>query len=594
MPSISNAETLLTLDVGSVNTRASLFDVVDGSFRMLASSRVPSTARYPLLDFSEGIRVAIEHIQKVTGRSLLDETEALITPSSGFGTGIDLCVATLSAGPLLRGVLVGLMPGVSVSSLKRLASSMIMEVEAVIHLNDRRQDHERIQLIVDNKPDVILVAGGTDGGASGPLLELIDLIGMAVERMPQEERPVLVFCGNRHLGATIVEKLVERTQVIIAPNVRPGVEKEDLTSTRIRLMDVIAATRYRQVNGYDELKQWTSAHMLPGPDAFGRVIRYMSAVSDSGKGVLGVDLGASQVTMAAGFSSEFNLHVRGDLGMGEPLHQLLEYTEMDRILRWLPVHIDPQEMHNYMLNKSMYPATVPVDRNELYMDLALAREILHEILMKASRDWPDGIQVLRHGVLSPKDTILISGASLTRVPDPGLAVLTLLDGLQPTGVTSLVMDPYSLAPSLGVMSEVLPVGTVQVLESSSFPVLATVAAPLPGSSSTNSSLHLRLDAVDGGHILETTVKNRELRFIPFSSGMEGNLVLRPDRGLDLGFGGPGKAGIVPVRGGIAGIVIDLRGRPLSMPGSTTASEELNRKWLSLAGVGLDPGTSLAT
>ncbi len=174
MPSISNAETLLALDVGSVNTRANLFDVVDGSFRMLASSRVPSTARYPLLDFSEGIRVAIEHIQKVTGRTLLDETETLITPSSGFGTGVDLCVATLSAGPLLRGV-----PGRADAwrfgiNLKRLASSMIMEVAAVIHLNDRRRDHERIQLIVDNKPDVILVAGGTDGGASGPLLELID------------------------------------------------------------------------------------------------------------------------------------------------------------------------------------------------------------------------------------------------------------------------------------------------------------------------------------------------------------------------------------------------------------------------------------
>ena len=204
--------------------------------------------------------------------------------------------------------------------------------------------------------------------------------------------------------------------------------------------------------------------------------------------------------------------------------------------------------------------------------------------MQACRDWPDGVRVLQHGVLPPRRVILASGAVLSRIPDPGMAVLTVLDGLQPTGVTRLLMDPYGLASSLGVMAEVLPVGAVQLLESSSIPPLAEIVAPLPGPGSHRSDLHLRLDALDGGHLLETTVKGGELRFIPFESGMEGTLVLRPDRGMDLGFGGPGKAGVEHVKGSIMGVVVDLRGRPLSLPDDLQLCMEQQQKWLECAGV----------
>jgi len=594
MPSISNAETLLAIDVGSINTRASLFDVVDGKFRLLASGRVPSTDRYPLLDFGEGVRVAIERVQAITGRKLLDESENLIMPTTGFGTGIDLCVGTTSAGPLVRALLVGLMPGVSVASLQRLASSMMMEIAGVIHLSDRRQDHERIQWIVDSDADIIMVAGGTDGGASGPLLELIDLIGMAVERLPQEKRPIMIFCGNRHLGSTIVDRMVERTQVILASNVRPGIEKEDLTATRIRIAEAIASTRYQLINGYEELKQWAGGHLLPSTEAFARVIRYLSAVVDSDAGVLGVDLGAHQVTMAEGTPADFNLHVRPDLGLGEPLAKLEEFIEIDQVLRWLPFEFDPEDLRNYLQNKALYPASIPVNSTELFLELALAREIIHHAMMKACKDWPDGIGVLKHGVLSAKELILTGGAALSRTPNPGLTLLTILDGLQPTGISTLVMDPYSLTASLGMMAEVLPVGTVQILGSSSLPRLATIVAPVPPSSSQRSTLHIRLDSVDGGHILETAISGGDLEVFPFKPGMEGNLVLRPDRSLDLGFGGAGKAGIVQVQGSILGIVIDLRGRPLKMPKDLPTCRALNQAWLEKAGVNMGNGTALAT
>ncbi len=52
MSAFQEAETLLAIDVGSVNTRASLFDVVDGRYRLVATGRSATTAGAPLFDVS--------------------------------------------------------------------------------------------------------------------------------------------------------------------------------------------------------------------------------------------------------------------------------------------------------------------------------------------------------------------------------------------------------------------------------------------------------------------------------------------------------------------------------------------------------------
>ena len=122
MSTMLEADTLLAIDVGSVNTRASLFDVVDGKYRLVATGRAASTGGAPLSDVSEGVRGALEQVQVVTGRKLIDEAESLIMPATSGGAGVDVFVATTSAGPLARTLLVGLMPGVSVEGARRPAA----------------------------------------------------------------------------------------------------------------------------------------------------------------------------------------------------------------------------------------------------------------------------------------------------------------------------------------------------------------------------------------------------------------------------------------------------------------------------------------
>ncbi|HMK08573.1 MAG TPA: hypothetical protein VK449_06030, partial [Anaerolineales bacterium] len=63
MSAFLESETLLAVDVGSVNTRASLFDIVDARYRLVATGRASSTAGAPLFDASEGVRAALEQVQ---------------------------------------------------------------------------------------------------------------------------------------------------------------------------------------------------------------------------------------------------------------------------------------------------------------------------------------------------------------------------------------------------------------------------------------------------------------------------------------------------------------------------------------------------
>ncbi|MCX6070432.1 MAG: glutamate mutase L [Chloroflexi bacterium] len=577
LPNMVDAETLLAVDVGSVHTRASLFDVVDNQYRLVATGRSLSTATTPLLDISEGVRMAMDQIQTITGRRLLDEQDGLIMPSSSQGAGVDVFVATSSAGPRLRAVLVGLTPGVSLESGRRLATSSYLDVVEEIGLADRRREDERIDLILAARPDLILIVGGTDGGADESVLRLVEGVALAAGLRPAGHAPRVLYAGNRQLGAAIVERFADQSSVSLAPNVRPSLENEDLTSARNRMAEVIADLRSSKISGFDLVRQWSGGYVMLTADAFGRVIRHLSQTYEPRRGVLGVDLGASQTTIAAAFGGDLRLTVRTDLGLGAPLPSLLRTASMESITRWLPSDIADDVVRDYIFNKSLQPQTIPMEKDELHLEFALARQLLQTALGLARSGWPKGKNG-RGSLLPPMEPILAGGGVLSRAPRPGYAALALLDSLQPTGITTLVLDPYGLTPALGAAAAVIPMVAVQVLESGSYVSLGTVVSPLGGGRTGRPVARVKLER-EGQAALEGEVRLGQLVVLPLPQGEVGRLTLRPERGFDVGFGAYGKAGTLKVTGGAVGLIIDARGRPLALPKDAGRRRELNQKWL---------------
>lgn len=576
MSAFIESETLLSVDVGSVNTRASLFDIVDGRYRLVATGRAGSTATAPLYDVSEGVRAALEQVQSVTGRKLVDETESLIMPATASGGGVDVFVATASAGPRAKTLLVGLMPGVSLASARRLAGSTYLDLVGELGLLDRRRDDERLDLIVRARPDLVLLVGGTDGGATQSIEHMASILGLGLSLLQGAEKPRLVYAGNERLAAMVSERLAAVSEVTQAPNVRPTLEAEEIGTVRQRLSEVVQTVRSSRISGLEELRNWSGGKLMNTSDGFGRVIRYLSHVYDSGKGVLGIDVGASQTTIAAGFGGDLRLHVRTDLGMGSAVTGVLRHASAADVGRWLPVQVPEPRIRDYVFNKALHPSVIPVQMEELHMEYALAREIMRLALASARDDWPGGHRAGPR--LPPMEPILASGGVLSRAPRPGYAALAILDGLQPTGVATLILDPHNLTPALGVAAGVVPLATVQALDSGSYVSLGTIVAPAGTGRPGRPMLRVRLDR-EGGESAEGQLRYGQLSVLPLRTGEFGKLTLRPERGFDVGFGGPGRAGVVRVSGGAVGVILDGRGRPLDLTRDGGRLRDLVQKWL---------------
>jgi len=181
--------------------------------------------------------------------------------------------------------------------------------------------------------------------------------------------------------------------------------------------------------------------------------------------------------------------------------------------------------------------------------------------------------------MPPLEPIIAGGGTLGRAPRPGYVALALLDAIQPTGITTLVMDPHSLTPALGVAAGPLPIVSVQVLESGGYISLGTVVSPVGRSRLGRRVMNVHLERETTGEEMVGEVRMGQLVVLPLDQGENARLTLRPERGIDVGFGSPGKAGTVRVSGGAVGLILDARGRPLFHSKEPVQQRELNQKWL---------------
>ncbi len=570
-------DSLLAVDIGAATTRAVLFDVVEEQYRFVAAGHSPSTAEAPFKDVSEGVRNAITNLQAVTGRSLLDVERGLIAPSQPDSSGVDAFVATLSAGPTLKAVIVGLLADVSLESARRLAGTLYARIVDSIGLNDHRRSDELIDNLLRQRPDVVVITGGTDGGASRSIQKMLEPIGLACYLMPAEKRPAVLFAGNQKMEAEVKSLLGSLTSSLhFSPNVRPSLETEDLEPAARELARLFIDVRKKQLKGVDVIDAWASGHILPTGYATGRMMRFLSKVYGSAKGILSVDIGASATLVSAGFKDKSTLGVYPQFGMGENLPGLLNHTSLEEILRWSPLDISTGVLRDYLYQKSLYPSTIPATQEDQGISQAIARQALYLAIQTAKRDFPKSASSLSPKLIPLFEPILAGGGALSDAPTPGQSLLLLLDALQPVGVTTVILDQNNLLPLLGAAAGRNNLLPVQVLDSGAFMSLGTVISPVVNAAYGAQILRARLQYEDGTEA-RADLKFGALELLPLPSGQSARLNLQPIGRADVGFG-PGHSGTIPVSGGALGVVFDGRGRPLDLPSDAVRRRELIKKW----------------
>ncbi len=570
-------ESFLAADIGSTVTHACLIDRVDGVYRLIARAEAPTTLTPPEEDLTLGLRRAIARVAAIAQRPLLDEVGEIIVPEQDTGTGVDAFVATCNAASPLRCALVGLSRDLSVASAHKVCATANVEIVREVALGSlmRHQQVAALATLGEALLDLILLVGGIDAGPTDSLASAARVLALALDRVPAAQRPVVVFAGNQEARRPIAAILGQETDYRVVDNVRPSLEQESPDELHRELALIYAQHKLAALPGYARLTRWATVPVQATAEALGTALRFIAQRNALPQGLVCVDVGGASTLVSLCRDGVYRAATSAALGTGGGARRVLALSGLADVRRWLPVALSEQATYVQIENAGLRPQGVPQTLADAHLTQALARQALHltlrSFLAQAGAAPGDRLPVV--------DLIAARGGALAHAPSDAIAALTLLDGLQPGGLTRLVLDWASLWPQLGAIAPVAPLAASQVLERDSFRELGIVIAPIGTVPSDGVALHLSLLREEGPPI-EAEIPGGVVRRFPLGLHERATLEIRPAPDLDIGLGRPGQGGRAQVRGGSLGIIVDTRGRPLALPENADERSERCAEWLA--------------
>jgi hypothetical protein len=322
--------------------------------------------------------------------------------------------------------------------------------------------------------------------------------------------------------------------------------------------------------------------------------------------VIGVDIGGATTDVFSYFkvgdTGVFNRSVSANLGMSYSVSNVLAEAGIGNAMRWASFDIEEQDLRNRIKNKMIRPTTIPQLLDELIIEQGLAREALrlafqqHKSLatglkgIRMERDIGDAFDSEESGEslirMMDLDLLVGSGGVVSHAPRRSQAAMMLVDAFQPEGITRLAVDSIFMMPHLGVLSQVHTKAATEVFDKDCMIYLGTCIAPKgearPGETGVKYKLTFEDGSTDKGE-----VEFGEIKLIPY--GLDENKLPRtgkaeinPSRSLDMG-NGKGRTVTGEIFGGVVGIVIDCRGRPLKFAATENERVKQVESWTAAFG-----------
>ena len=591
-----NIQSILATDCGSTTTKAILIErQANGHYQLSVRGEAPTTVESPVEDVTAGVINAITEVQELSGRRILDDNQQIIKPQIA-DQGVDLYISTSSAGGGLQMMVAGVVRNLTAESAERAALGAGAIVMDVIATNDGRLPYQKIERIRQLRPDMILLSGGTDGGTTTHVAEMAEILSAASPqpRLGLSYQLPVIYSGNKDARHIVSESLSDKMSLEMVDNLRPVLEEENLMPTRMKIQDQFLEHVMAHAPGYKKLMSWADVPIMPTPGAVGAIMQTI-AEQDNIQ-VVGVDIGGATTDVFSVFRNRddvpvFNRTVSANLGMSYSISNVVAEAGLDQILSWLPVQyveLGSTEIGNQIKNKMIRPTTIPQTVSDLILEQAIAREALrlafeqHKDLavelrgVQQKRTISDAFDQTESGQtlvdLMALDLLVGSGGVLSHAPRRQQAMIIMMDAFQPEGVTQLAVDSIFMMPQLGVLAQVNPEAATQVFKQDCLIHLGPCIAPI----GSEGKLKIMVDLPSGK--VEEEISANEIHCYPLPVGETAHVHLQPDRHFDLGAGG-GVAVEKVVTGGVVGLVVDTRGRPLDLSRSSITNDHKTR-WLS--------------
>jgi len=301
-------ELAVIVDIGSTFTKAVLVDISAGC--LVARAQTPTTV-------NDGVQKGLLKAEN----DLL--AKAQVTPQQ-----VGLRLAASSAAGGLRMVTIGLVPELTAEAARLAALGAGARVMAVFSYKLNAADLCKIDAL---HPDVLLMAGGADGGDYETVVHNANALANLATRPP------VVYAGNINAADEVSTVLrQDGFDVRVTANVMPRLGRLQVDETRQAIRKVFLESIVEN-KGLDVVRRWADNNVVPTPAAVQSGVALSAEMLQVDK-LLAFDIGGAttDVYSIGGSTPRTGAHlqglpmphrmrtVEGDLGLRVSLPSLLE------------------------------------------------------------------------------------------------------------------------------------------------------------------------------------------------------------------------------------------------------------------------------
>lgn len=451
---------VLLIDFGSTYTKITAVDIEQE--QVLGTARGITTVETDIMD---GLNQALSVLFAQTGKL---EFKKVLGCSSAAGG--------------LKMIAIGLVPEMTAEAAKRAALGAGAKVLKVF--SHELSEYE-IEEIAELKPDIILLAGGTDGGNQKVIVHNAKMLAGLGLDVP------VVVAGNKSVAPTVV-KILAATLSVVRPteNVMPKLDELNIEPARIVIRDIFLK-RIVEAKGLNSANKMVDKMVMPTPAA---VLTAAELLSQGGGGEKGLgdlmvmDIGGATTDVYSiakgdptaggvslkGLAEPFGKRtVEGDLGMRYSAGALLKAAGADMLAGYAAV--SPEEASAYVAKVEADIDYLPQNKTEAQIEIAMGKACVR---LSADRHvghldvycTPFGISQVQVGKdLTKVMSVIATGGVIVNNPEPeeilkGIlfdeAVPQVLKPQQP----EFFIDHDYIMSAMGLLGEEYPAVAVRMMK----------------------------------------------------------------------------------------------------------------------------------
>jgi uncharacterized protein (TIGR01319 family) len=446
----------LLIDFGSTYTKLRAVDLA--ARRVIGSGQGPSTVA---TDVRIGMRAALADLERRAAK--LPRFRYRLASSSAAGG--------------LRMVTIGLVRELTAEAARQAALGAGAKLVGTFAYRLTASDLERIAQLA---PDIILLAGGTDGGNLEVVLHNAAALAASAIDCP------IVFAGNR-AAADDARRLLAAKTLACTGNVMPEFNQLDIEPARAAIRQVFIE-RIVHAKGIDRAAAEFDSVLMPTPAA---VLEGARLLADGLPGVRG--LGALLVVDPGGATTDVHSvaagepapgvipqglpeprvkrTVEGDLGMRHNAAAIAEAAGLQAIAA--DAGLAPARAAALLAQVGADVGRLPANAEETAFDQALARAAVrlavrrHCGTIETVYTTTGPVTVQRGKDLSRIDAVIGTGGALVASPDPRAVLrMALADATEPLALKPrsprLLLDREYLLYACGLLQSVEPQAALEL------------------------------------------------------------------------------------------------------------------------------------